>query len=254
MLPISSSAHIRIAGELYGGAWHRLDPALAKTVEVALHTGAGIALAIGQRRRIAGELAALDRRRACVIALSFLPPAIVGLTLEHEIEGRLRGTPALGGGLAAGGLALIVADRAPQRRGPGSAGALDGLLLGVAQAAALVPGVSRGGATLSVARARRFERSEAHLLSRSVALPVIAGATALKAVRTVRRPPPPGATRALAAGATAAFASTLASGRLLDVLGTDRPLWPYGVYRLGLAAALLARSRRAASGRRIAGI
>lgn len=241
MLPVSSSAHIQIAGELLGEGWRELDPEVAKAIEVALHAGAGLAIAVTQRRRIASELAAFDARRAAVIVLSFLPPAAAGLAFERAIERRLRGPRSLAGGLAAGGLALIGADRRPGTRGPGEAGALDGLLLGLGQAAALVPGVSRGGATLVVARLRRFDRSEAHLLSRSVALPVLAGAAGLKAVRLSRRRLAPGTGRALGAGALAAFASALASGRLLELLGTDRPLWPYGAYRLCLAAALLGR-------------
>ncbi|MQA76513.1 MAG: hypothetical protein GEU88_19690 [Solirubrobacterales bacterium] len=139
---------------------------------------------------------------------------------------------------------MLVADRRPQVRGPGDARAGDGLALGVAQAAALVPGVSRNGATLAAARWRHFTREHANLLSRTVALPVIVGATALKGARLRRRGVAPGLRRTLGAGVAASFASTLASQRLIRLVERDRALWPYAAYRLALATAVIARMRR----------
>jgi undecaprenyl-diphosphatase len=146
---------------------------------------------------------------------------------------------------------MVGADRAPQTRGHGDARPLDGLLLGLAQAAALVPGVSRNGATLTAARARGFNRSHANLLSRTVALPVIVGATVLKGERLRRRGVAPGtgrAGRALAVGAAASFASTLASQRLIRLVERDRALWPYAAYRVVLAGAVAARLRSSSCG------
>jgi undecaprenyl-diphosphatase len=117
----------------------------------------------------------------------------------------------------------------------------DGLALGIAQATALSPGVSRNGATLAAARWRRFTREHANLLSRTVALPVIVGATLLKGIRLRRRPLDAGVRRAMAAGAAASFASTLASQRLIQLVERDRALWPYAVYRCALAGVVLAR-------------
>ena len=135
------------------------------------------------------------------------------------------------------------ADRAPQERGHEEAGALDALWLGVAQACALVPGVSRNGATLAAARLRRFTREDANRLSRHVALPVIAGATLLKGIRLHRRGLPPGAAAPFAAGAAAAFASTLGSTWLIRQVERDRSLLPYAVYRSALALGALAKLR-----------
>ena len=240
LLPVSSSAHISLVPWLAGWGWLEEDPEARKSFEVALHAGTAAALLIGLRREIAAELTAFDRRRAAVIALSFLPPAAAGLGLERRIE-RYGGTPpATAAGLAAGALAMVAADRAPQLRGEGDANALDGLALGVAQAAALWPGVSRNGATLTLARARRFDRAHANRLSRTVALPVIVGAVALKGTRLARRGVAPGTAGTLALGAAASFASTLASQRLIGMVERDRALWPYAAYRTGLAA-LVAR-------------
>jgi undecaprenyl-diphosphatase len=136
------------------------------------------------------------------------------------------------------------ADQAPQRRTHEDAATLDGLWLGVAQAGALLPGVSRNGATLAAMRRRGFTRTDANRLSRHAALPVIAGATVLKALRLSRRGVPPGTAVPLAAGAAAAFGSTLASRWLIGQVERNRSLLPYAVYRLGLAAAIFARSLR----------
>ncbi len=244
LLPVSSSAHLSLIPWLCDWRWHELDPEARKSFEVALHAGTAAALLLGQRRVIAAELAAFDARRAAVVALSFVPPAIAGFALERQIEGRLGGPGSIAAGLVAGALAMVAADRRPQQRGPGDAGAGDGLALGLAQATALIPGVSRNGATLTAARARRFTREHANLLSRTVALPVIVGASVLKGVRLRRRGVPPELGRAIGAGVAAAFASTLASQRLISLVERDRALWPYAAYRLGLATAVVVRMRR----------
>ena len=167
-----------------------------------------------------------------------IPPALAGLVLERPIEARL-GTPGtLAAGLLAGGLALVAADRVPGARAVDDAGVTDGLWLGLAQACALVPGVSRNGATLAAARARGFGRPEASRLSWAVGLPVLGGATLLKAVRSRPR-------RETAVGAVAALVSTSVSARLIG-LERRRTLWPWAAWRAVLAGAILAvRQNRA---------
>jgi len=229
---------------LAGWDWNRLDPEVRKSFEVALHGGAAAALLIGQRREILAELRGFDRRRALLLALSFLPAAAVGYAFERPIERRLGGPRATAIGLLAGGVAMLLADTRPQRRGEGEATAADGLALGFAQAAALAPGVSRNGITLAAARWRGFTRNQANLLSRTIALPIIVGATALKAERLRRRGASPALRRSMALGVAASFASTLASQRLIGLVERDRALWPYAAYRAGLAGAVLAKLHR----------
>jgi undecaprenyl-diphosphatase len=244
LLPVSSSAHIVLLPWLVGWDWEELDPELRKSFEVALHAGAAAALLIGQRREIAAEMRSFNGRRALLLALSFLPAAAAGYVLERPIERRLGGPGATAIGLLAGSAAMLAADTRPQRRGRGEATPADGLALGIAQAAALAPGVSRNGITLAAARWRRFSRDQANLLSRTVALPIIVGATALKGVRLHRRGASPALRRSMAIGAAASFASTLASQRLIRVVERDRALWPYAAYRAGLAAMVLRKLRR----------
>ena len=244
LLPVSSSAHIVLVPWLAGWDWEEIDPELRKSFEVALHTGAAAALLIGQRREIATELRRFDARRALLLALSFLPAAVIGYAFERPIERRLGGPRATAYGLLAGAAAMVVADARPQRRGRGEATPADGLALGLAQAAALAPGVSRNGITLAAARCRGFSRDQANLLSRTIALPIIVGATALKGIRLARRGTTPAMRRSLAIGVGASFASTLASQRLIKLVERDRALWPYAAYRAALAAAVLVRLGR----------
>jgi len=241
LLPVSSSAHIVLVPWLAGWDWEAIDPELRKSFEVALHTGAAAALLIGQRHLIAEELRGFNGRRALLLSLSFLPAAVVGYTLERPIERRLGGPRATAYGLLAGAAAMLAADTRPQRRGRGDAGAADGLALGLAQAAALAPGVSRNGVTLAAARWRHFSRDQANLLSRTIALPIIVGATALKGTRLARRGTTPELRRTLGLGIAASFASTLASQRLIGLVERDRALWPYAAYRALFAAVILRR-------------
>jgi undecaprenyl-diphosphatase len=250
LLPISSSGHLTLIPWLLGWDAEDGDPELQNSFGVSLHAGAAAALLIGQRRVIAEELRTFDARKAAVLALSFLPPALCGLAFERRIERDLGGPLPTAAGLLAGAAAMVAADRRPQRRDRGHATPLDGLALGCGQAAALAPGVSRNGATLTVARWRGFTRQHANMLSRTIALPVIVGAAVLKAARLRRRRLPPGQGAAFGAGTATSFASTLASQALIKLVERDSALWPYAAYRAGLAAVVLARHWRRSRGRR----
>jgi undecaprenyl-diphosphatase len=248
LLPVSSSGHTELVPWLAGWDYQRLDPELRKAFEVALHAGTAAALLIALRGEVGEAARGLDRRRVQLVVLSFLPPALAAFALERPIERRL-GTPGtIAAGLLAGSAAMLVADRAPQRRTRDEAGALDALCLGVAQACALVPGVSRNGATLVAARLRGFGRADANALSRHVALPIIGAAAALKGFRLLRRGLAPGTGPALATGVAAAFASTLASTWLIRQVERDRSLLPYAAYRVALAAAVIRRLRENRAG------
>jgi undecaprenyl-diphosphatase len=290
LLPVSSSGHITLIPWLAGWSYPELDPELRKSFEVALHAGTAAALLITERREVVRAARELDRRRLALIALSFAPPAVAGFTLERQIERRL-GTPeTIAAGLLLGSWAMALADlRGGQTRRREEAGPVDGLLLGLAQTCALMPGVSRNGATLAAARARGFNRTDANILSRHCALPIILGAVALRLrplLGSGRRPgaargdhggdatgsgAPGGARRAgggggtgpaegrpeapaarLGAGAAAAFVSTLGSSWLIGQVERDRSLLPYAAYRTVLAAVVVRRLRNnQADGRRL---
>lgn len=249
LLPISSSGHLTVVPWLLGWDYETLDPELRKSFEVALHAGTAAALLIMLRGEVLDAVRSASPRRATLIALSFLPPAVVGYGLERPIERHLGHPGTIALGLIAGASVMAWADRSPQARRSEEATAADALWLGIAQACALMPGVSRNGATLAAARLRGFTREDANRLSRHVALPIIAGATALKGVRLHERGLPPGALVPFAAGAAASFASTLGSTWLIRQVERDRSLLPYAVYRIALGAAVLGRlARRGAAG------
>jgi undecaprenyl-diphosphatase len=244
LLPISSSGHIAVVPWLAGWDHRRLDDELRKSFEVALHTGTAAALLIVLRREVDDAVRGLSLRRLWQIGLSFAPPAFVGYRFERPIERHFGTPPTIAAGLVVGALAMAVADRAPQERVAEDAGTADALCLGVAQACSLIPGVSRNGATLAAARWRRFTRVDANRLYRHAALPIIAGATALKGARLHARGLPAGAAVPFAAGALAAFVSTLGSTRLIRALERDSSLLPYAVYRIALAALIARRLSR----------
>jgi undecaprenyl-diphosphatase len=240
LLPVSSSGHVTLVPWLLGWRYHELDEDVRKAFEVALHAGTAAALPIVLREELRGL-------RPGLVALAAVAPALAGYALERPIK-RWLGTPGtVAAGLIAGSLAMVLADRRPQRRRSIDAGAADALWLGAGQACALVPGVSRGGATIAAARARGFTRPDAVRLSWQVALAPIGGATLLEAIRVRRR------MRSLrapfAAGAGAAFVSALASGRLV---ARERSPVPFALYRIGLAATVLRRTRSPARPRRTA--
>jgi undecaprenyl-diphosphatase len=246
LLPISSSAHVTLVPWLAGWRYDELNAGARKAFEVSLHAGTAAALLVALRHEVAETLAALDRRRLALAGLTALPAAVVALPLERTVE-RHAGTPGtIAAALAAGALALAVADRAPRGRRHQDVGAADALWLGAAQACALLPGVSRTAATLVAARLRGFDRPDAGRLSRHAALPVIAGAAGLKGWRLARTGLPRGAGPAFAAGTAAAFASTLLSARLVGAVERDGSLLPYAAYRAGLAALVWQRLRRPA--------
>jgi undecaprenyl-diphosphatase len=208
---VSSSGHLVLLGS---------DD---KAFEVFLHAGTAAALLI-----------VLPRPRISPLtALTLAPAAVAGLALEKPLERRL-GRRAVGIGQVIGGAALLLADRGAARRTERSAGARDALLIGIAQACALWPGVSRNGATLTAARLLGFRRDAANRMSREAAVPVILGATALKLARLRGAPAPEHAV-----GCAAAFASSLAATRLIPRI--DRlPLAPIAGYRIALGLATVA--------------
>ena len=250
LLPVSSSGHTSLIPWLCGWSYDALEPESRKAFEVALHAGAGLALAVAMRAELAEAAARIDRRRAGLFAFSLGPPALAGLVLRGPIERRLGGPRSIAAGLFAGAAAMALADAGPSAgtRRLAQAGPSDGLALGVAQVLALIPGVSRSGATLTAARVCGFGRRDAQTLSWHAALPVIAGASALEVLCMARRGVPADVRPALATGAAAAFVSTTLSARLLGgdrATRRGRALLPYAIYRSLLAIAVVRRLRSA---------
>jgi undecaprenyl-diphosphatase len=201
--PVSSSAQLALLPWLAG--W---DPPADRTRFAAgLHAGSTAGLALALRE----DLRALRPAEVRRLALSAAPAAVAGLLLQDVVERRLGGPRRTAALMAASAAALWVADRQAESGHPrtrtrdrgkgapplGGAGlprspAVSGRDLttaSLAQVAALAPGVSRTGITLTALRARGVEREQALRTSLLMSLPVTVGAAALTAVRGRARPP-----------------------------------------------------------------
>jgi undecaprenyl-diphosphatase len=214
---------------------------LRKSFEVALHAGsapviAAVALRAGRR---AGE--GVDPGG---LALTLLPPVAAGFALERPIERRLGGLRSVGLAQIAAGAALLVADHGPDDRDRTGAG--DHLAVGLGQAIALVPGVSRFGAALTAARLRGLSRPASLRLALTAAAPVTVGAVVLKGVRAARAGAHGRLPATALAGAAAAFVSAAAASPLVGRLERAGSYAPLAAYRIGLGALALAIARRRA--------
>ena len=234
-LPISSSAHLILTPWFFG--WP--DPGL--TFDVALHVGTLVAVALYFWRdwvsllRAAPRLRSPDGRLFWLLLLGAIPGGIAGVLLDDLAEQALRAPLLIAVTLSTIGLALFAADRWGRRDRSElrSIGVVDVALIGIAQALAIVPGVSRSGITIAVARARGIERATAARFSFLLGTPIIAGAALYKLRRLVETP-------ALVIGpflvgiAVAAIVGALSIGFLLRYL-RYAGLSIFVVYRLLLA-------------------
>ena len=185
-LPVSSSAHLILIPWLLN--WE--DPGLA--FDVALHLGTLLALLIYYWQtwiKLIGSLMNNDlasRRLLFLLILASVPGAIIGLLLEKQAETIFRSPLLIASTMAVLGVVLWLVDKLSRaRRQVSDFTAADALLIGLSQALAIVPGVSRSGATITMARALRIEREDAANFSFLMATPIIAGAGSLEARKLV---------------------------------------------------------------------
>ncbi len=251
-LPISSSGHLILVPELFD--WKELthDPELNKTFDVALHAGTFVGAAWYFRHDLARYIAAAarslraravrttDERLAWLLLLSAVPAAIVGGLLNDVIDENLGKPVLIGVMLVVFGLVLLAADRLRGSRDVDGFRARDAALMGAVQALALQPGVSRSGATISMARWLRFDREAATRLSFLMSLPIIAGAALFEAADVMasggisRDLWPPFAWGTVTAG----ISGFLAVAWLLRVLRTHS-FTPFVVYRVLAGTAVI---------------
>ena len=179
-IPVSSNAHLRVTSALVG----QQDAGAAYTAFIQL--GTLLAVLAYFAKDLAGLLAAMVRAPASpearlpwLIAAGTVPIVIVGLVLKKQIEGELRSLYVIAIALIVVGVIMALIDRyAGGRDGRGLATITlsDAMLIGLAQTLALVPGVSRSGATICMALLLGFARSDAARFSFLLSIPAIAGA------------------------------------------------------------------------------
>lgn len=258
-LPVSSSGHLR----LLQAAFDLEDPQTA--VDVVLHVGTLVAVCLVYRADLirvlqsvfrsggrllrgeaAGTLAAEpDTRLALLLIVGTIPAGLLGVLAGGLLESHLTGTLFVGVFLIGNGFILMLGGRTPVARGEEEGrpieelGIRDALLVGMAQAFALLRGISRSGTTISAALLLGIRREDAARFSFLLSVPAILGAAVLE-LRHLEPGEGPGAL-ALAAGAAVAAVVGWGALRLLLHLVRNGRLDRFAWYcwALGLTAIVL---------------
>lgn len=259
--PVSSSAHLELVPWL--GGWNLFDgdSELENSFDVALHVGTLVGAALYLRTDIAGYAVALWHgirgrpTRNTVVAVSLaasaIPAALVGLALEDVLLDGAEEPLLIAALLAAFGWLLWWSDATASRRGlqrdQHAFGLRDAAAMGLAQAMALLPGVSRSGVTITAGRWLGFDRAAAARLAFLMSLPVIAGAGLYRGTTLAQAAPAAAEVQLIVIGAAAAAVSSWwgvgAMVRLLDRADRREVRSPFALffgYRLVLAVAVAA--------------
>ena len=239
-LPVSSTAHLILVSDIL-----KLDPKrFGLSFDVALHLGTALAVLLYFARTWLGLLADVLARRwrlPLLIVVASVPGAVAGVLLESAVERTLRGPLVIAIGLIVGSIVFAVAERvATWRRHWESLRFGDAVFMGLAQAIALLPGISRSGITISAGLARGLERADATRFSFLMATPIILGA-GLKTVVDARRSSELTAhLDVVAVGFAVSFVSGLAAVAFMVRFLRSHSLGWFVGYRLLLAGAILA--------------
>ncbi|QDK31480.1 undecaprenyl-diphosphate phosphatase [Sphingomonas sp. IC081] len=183
-LPVSSTGHLILATELFG-----YDASQWATFNIVIQLGAILAVIVQFWRTfwaVGAGLLKLDPvsiRFVRNVLLAFLPSAVLGLLLKHYIEGLLGQPSVVAWALIIGGIAILGIEKVAKQgplTGVAQLPVAKCLGVGVAQCLAMVPGVSRSGATIMGALAMGVERRTAAEFSFFLAVPTMIGATTLE--------------------------------------------------------------------------
>jgi undecaprenyl-diphosphatase len=192
-LPVSSTGHLTVVEELMNLP---VDDAGVTAFTAIIQVGAILAV-IGYFRKDIGRLigafvrglGSADARRdpswreALVVIVGTVPIGVVGLALKDFVSGPLRSLWVVAVALIAWSAVMVLAERrARQDRGEGSVTLTDALVVGAVQCVALVPGVSRSGATISAGLFRGLDRVAATRISFLLSIPALVAAGGLEAV------------------------------------------------------------------------
>lgn len=243
-LPISSSAHLTLAPWLFG--WD--DPGLA--FDVALHFGTLLAVLWYFRLEwltllkaafgivTTGRIETPEKRKVIYLIIATIPGAIAGYLLQSQAESAFRSPKIIAVALIVMGTILWLVDKlVDQRRILGEMRWVDSLLIGLSQAIALIPGVSRSGATISAARGLRFDRESAAEFSFLMSMPIIAAAVIMEGPNALREG---GLTNELMAGVVASAISGWLAISILMRFVSRHSYGIFALYRVLLGIAVLA--------------
>jgi undecaprenyl-diphosphatase len=251
-LPISSSGHLILVPWLFN--WHFLldNPDLNKTFDVALHLGTFVAVLVYFWREVVRLVAAWVRsmtrrsladpeaRLAWLLFVSTIPAAFLGVAFESFIEDRLGKPWIIAIMMIVFALVMYAVDHiAKLDRDLEALTWTDSILIGIAQAFALCPGVSRSGITMMTGLALRLDRESAARYSFLLSVPVIGGAAAYKALQVAKDGLPAGTAMPFVVGiASAAISGMVAIWFVLAYLKRHN-FNLFVVYRIVVGVAIL---------------
>jgi undecaprenyl-diphosphatase len=248
-LPVSSSAHLILARAIFG--WDSEQFGIA--FDVACHVGTLIAILVYFWPEILAMIRAIPRVgtllgaqpdpaawMAFLIVIGTIPAVIVGLLLGQVIEERLRRPEVAAAMLAVVALAFFAVERyGAKRRTRASLGVVDVVLIGCAQAAALVPGVSRSGSTIATAMALGLRRDESARFVFLLGIPAILAAAVREGWPFVKHGLPAGEGPLIVAGIVSSAAVGYLAVRFFIRYVAGHSLAAFAWYRLGLAATVV---------------
>jgi len=253
-LPVSSSAHLYAIPYLFGLA----DPLLSSLAFGAvIHLGTLAAVLVALRHdvlrlievglrtvtslgRNRGDSA--DERLIIAIAIGTIPAVLLGVAAGDVLDSAVRAPLIVAGAVTAGALLLWFAERVGTRERPiQSVGVIDGLMVGLAQALALIPGISRSGATISGGLLLGFRRDAAARLGFLLGIPAIAGAGTIELKHLLESSEDLAASAPLLLiGVASAFLSGLLAIKLLFRILDGGSMRVFVAYRFAFAAVLVA--------------
>ena len=241
-LPISSTAHLRIAPALIGQS----DPGAAFSAVIQLGTLLAVIIYFAKDLFVTMPRAMIKAPRSAegrlpwYIAAGTVPIVIAGLTLKDFVTGSARSLYVVAVALAAVGILMAWVDRRSRRERTLELLTLrDAILIGLAQSLALIPGVSRSGSTIVCALLLGLRRPDAARFSFLLGIPAIAGAGIFE-LKDAAAAMGEDAWAPIAVGTlTAAISGYLSIAWLLRYLG-KKTLTPFAIYRVLLGLFLLA--------------
>ena len=252
LLPVSSSGHLILVP--WVGDWTFLETHddFNQTFDVALHLGTMLAV-VGYfardlwamvlaffRTLRTRRLETADERLAWIVLVATIPAGIVGLALEDTITAHLGEPWQIAILLSVFALLLWLVDRRPATRDAHELSLKEGLAVGIAQALALMPGVSRSGITITAGRLFRLDRDAAARLSFLLLVPTVLGAVVLKGVKDVLLGDlPPGWKGPFVVGVLAAWGTGLLAIEWLLGYVRRHTYGLFVVYRLVVAALIV---------------
>lgn len=242
-LPVSSTGHLILATELMG-----YDAARWAVFNIAIQPGAILAIVVLYWRTFVAVARGLLKWEAQSVAfvrnllLAFFPAVVLGLAFGDQIDALLENAIVVAWALIAGGIAILVVERLAKTGnvlGISGVSVAQSIKIGLVQCIAMVPGVSRSGATIMGAMALGIDRRTAADFSFFLALPTLTGATVLQLYKH-RDAVTAGDVQLIAVGFVVSFLVALAVVKAFLAVVTRYGFGPFAWYRIIAGSAALA--------------